>query len=357
MLSDFIVSHRESIIRRIREQLRALAGNERRDDEELSDGLPEFLDAVTAAVAGPARGNSAELQRLAAIHSRHRVDQGYSIENLVRDYGAICDAVTGLADEQQQPIAAGEFQRLNYAIDDGIAAGVMQFCTPEREARPADWNERLGFIAHELRNAAQAATLAFDALRSGRVGVNSQTAEVVSRAHQRLRNLSAGLSMQVKATAGRPDELGRIPLLEVLGESMQFVAELARAKEITVRSEISGAFELDADRGMLLSAFTNLLQNAIKFSRRGGCVAVRMLQPGDGRVAVEIEDECGGLPEGMHERLFAPFVQAGPDRSGMGLGLALTRQVVESHHGGISVKDLPGRGCIFTVDLPLAKPD
>jgi len=163
--------------------------------------------------------------------------------------------------------------------------------------------------------------------------------------------------MHVKANASRGDELARVALLELVAESMQFVSELARAKEMAVRSEVSGAFEVNADRGMLLSAFTNLLQNAIKFSRRGGCVTVRMLQPGDGRVAVEIEDECGGLPEGMHERLFAPFVQAGLDRSGMGLGLALTRQVVESHHGGVSVKDLPGRGCIFTVDLPLAKPD
>jgi signal transduction histidine kinase len=143
-------------------------------------------------------------------------------------------------------------------------------------------------------------------------------------------------------------------LKDLISESMAFVMEEARAKGITLHTAIDDLPQIQGDRGMLLSAFTNLLQNAIKFTPPGGTVAIALRAVAPRRAEVQFADECGGLPEGMPERLFAPFVQAGGDRSGLGLGLALTRQVVEAHRGGISVKDLPGRGCVFTVQLPLA---
>jgi hypothetical protein len=67
---------------------------------------------------------------------------------------------------------------------------------------------------------------------------------------------------------------------------------------------------------------------------------------------VEVEDECGGLPEGKAEELFTPFVQRGADRSGFGLGLAITKHAAEAHHGTVQVSNLPGKGCIFMLSLP-----
>jgi signal transduction histidine kinase len=65
-----------------------------------------------------------------------------------------------------------------------------------------------------------------------------------------------------------------------------------------------------------------------------------------------VEDECGGLPPGKVEDLFRPFEQRGTDRSGMGLGLTICRKAAHANHGEILVRDLPGKGCIFTLDLP-----
>ena len=73
----------------------------------------------------------------------------------------------------------------------------------------------------------------------------------------------------------------------------------------------------------------------------------------DERVVVEVEDACGGLPEGSVEKMFDPFVQLGKDRSGFGLGLAIAKQAAELHGGGLRVHDLPGRGCVFVLDLPI----
>ena len=72
---------------------------------------------------------------------------------------------------------------------------------------------------------------------------------------------------------------------------------------------------------------------------------------------IEIEDECGGLPGANPDDLFRPFEQRSRDCTGLGLGLAFSRWGVEANHGRIYARNLPDRGCVFTVDLPrLAEP-
>ncbi len=66
----------------------------------------------------------------------------------------------------------------------------------------------------------------------------------------------------------------------------------------------------------------------------------------------EIHDECGGLPEGTEGLMFRPFNQIGAVRAGAGLGLAASRRGVEANGGKLYVRDRPGVGCVFTVDLP-----
>jgi len=109
---------------------------------------------------------------------------------------------------------------------------------------------------------------------------------------------------------------------------------------------------IDANPQLLASAVTNLLQNAFKFSRPGGRVVLRARSEG-GRVIVEVEDECGGTSESNDSfRAFAD--RRGMDRSGLALGLSIARQAVQAHGGDIQVSNLPGKGCIFAIDLPLA---
>jgi len=69
-------------------------------------------------------------------------------------------------------------------------------------------------------------------------------------------------------------------------------------------------------------------------------------------VLIEVQDECGGLPSGDVNELFRSFEQRSADRSGMDLGLAFSRWGAEANDGRIYARNLPGRGCVFTVDLP-----
>ena len=129
----------------------------------------------------------------------------------------------------------------------------------------------------------------------------------------------------------------------------------AADKGIQLSVDTGGALEVVGDRTLIVSALTNLVQNAVKYSHPEGSVAVRSTEDGAGRVVIEIEDECGGLPAGTAENLFAPFVQASEDRTGLGLGLTIAYQVVDAHGGTIGVRDVPGRGCVFVVALPKAR--
>jgi len=70
------------------------------------------------------------------------------------------------------------------------------------------------------------------------------------------------------------------------------------------------------------------------------------------RVLIDVADECGGFPPGNAQELFQPFTQRATDRTGLGLGLAIARRAVKANRGKLYMRNLPGTGCIFTIDLP-----
>lgn len=90
-----------------------------------------------------------------------------------------------------------------------------------------------------------------------------------------------------------------------------------------------------------------------KFTRRHGHVWLRARR-NDDRILIEVEDECGGLPPDKQQALFQPFTRRGLDQTGMGLGLAISRQGVRANGGDIYLRNLPGKGCVFTIELPVA---
>jgi signal transduction histidine kinase len=108
---------------------------------------------------------------------------------------------------------------------------------------------------------------------------------------------------------------------------------------------------IEADRQVLAAVVMNLLQNAFKFTRPRTAVTLRVVASAD-RVRLEIQDECGGLADGDLNELFRPFEQQGANRTGLGLGLAFSRWAIEAHSGRIDARNIPGVGCVFSIDLP-----
>jgi len=100
---------------------------------------------------------------------------------------------------------------------------------------------------------------------------------------------------------------------------------------------------IEADRQVLAAVIGNLVHNAFKFTRPHSAVTLKVRANAD-RVLIEVHDECGGLPgEGEGKELSPSSEQRGADRTGLGIGLAFSRW---------GARNLPGTGCVFTVDLP-----
>lgn len=244
--------------------------------------------------------------------------------------------------------SAREFQILNRCIDEAVSQAVEAFWSETREEDRLEKAERLGFLAHEIRNAVSSANMAFDLIKQGRVASDGRTADVVQRGFARITKLvertlaEAQLSMHVVA---RREWFRLSELLE------RVVSEAVPEREIRVQLFVDTSLEIDADFVLLDSALSNLVQNAIKFSKSDSVVVVRAQRSAEA-VSIEVEDRCGGLADTDLERLFRPFVRSSRERRGAGLGLAIARRVVEAHGGTLEVRNLPGKGCVFALVLP-----
>ena len=161
-------------------------------------------------------------------------------------------------------------------------------------------------------------------------------------------------------------EVGRIALsLEpvaldesVLG-AVDLIRPLATERGIRLGTEISESQGyVTADRQRLKQVLLNLLSNAVKYNRPGGSVAVRCVPVSGGRARVEVADDGLGIAPEYMSRLFVPFERLGAETSGVegtGLGLALSKRLVEVMGGTLEVESAPGRGSTFSVSLPAAE--
>jgi signal transduction histidine kinase len=360
MLHEFLTLHRDQIIARTREKV-ATRTAPRPTEAELENGVPLFLqqlvDTLQREQGTAARQTSAEMTHSAQRHGGALKQAGFTVGQVVHGYGDVCQAVTELAMELESPISADEFKTLNRCLDEAIAQAVTEFAR-QRDLSVSDrGTERLGFFAHELRNLLSNAMLAFEVLKSGTVGVGGSTGAVLGRNLVALRDLIDRSLAEVRLEAGlqRREHVLLTELMEEVTLSAAMEAK-ARGCQLTV-TPVEPGLAVDVDRQLIAAALANLLQNAFKFSRAGGHVVLRTdTTAAEGRVQIEVEDECGGLPPGRAEDLFRPFEQRGTNRTGLGLGLAIARESVETNGGLIRARNLQGKGCVFTIDLPLLSP-
>jgi signal transduction histidine kinase len=212
----------------------------------------------------------------------------------------------------------------------------------------------MGQVTHEIRNIVNTAILAFDVVKRGTVGVNGNTGAVLGRSLTGLRDLVDSTLSDIRTAAShqRPEVFS---VLDFLSDISVAAALQAEYNGLQFTSEpIHPDVAVNVDRQLLASAVTNLLSNAFKYTPRGGRVILRA-RAMDGRVAIEVEDECGGLPEGKTD-LFTPFGERrAKDRTGLGLGLSIARRAVRAQGGDIEVHNIPGNGCTFVIQVPAAK--
>ena len=368
MMHSFLSNHRADLIERCRIKV-AQRPARAASNEQLENGIPLFLDQLIRtlraeqtdtpldglAISGPPNGTVAlnEVGETAAQHGKTLLGLGFTVDQVVHDYGDLCQAITDLAFERNTPFSIDEFRTLNRCLDNAIADAVTEFSYLKDALTTAksdgEHNAALGAFAHELRNVLSTATLAFTAIRVGNLALSGATGSVLERSLSEMR-ISIDRSLEEVRSIddmGRPESV--FALNAFIADAMEAGQLMASTTTCTLLvSDVDADLNIMGNRGLLQAALTNLLQNAFKFTHAHSQVTLNAYAMAD-RIVIDVIDECGGLPPGFGERMFQAFAQGAPDRSGLGLGLSIARRSVEASGGTLTVRDVPGMGCVFTM--------
>jgi signal transduction histidine kinase len=315
---------------------------------ELLDRIPAFVDELIAALcpgAAPQPSGSGNAEE----HGAQRLRLRFDVAEVVRDYGLLHECIIEIARDAAVAIDLHEQQVISRWLNSGIADALAQYVRFRDAERDRQTSEHLGFIAHELRNPLSAARAAAQRLRNNeRAG--HRTTELLERSLRRAADMIDNALSHTSLQLGADPKKERLALTDLLRDIELDAGVEAQARGIDLDVASAGDVVVSADPRLLRSAVFNLVHNALKFSHAGSTVSVRAHSAASG-VAIDVADACGGLPPGKVDDLFAPLVQRGENRSGFGLGLTIARQAVEAHGGRISVRDVPGAGCVFTIEL------
>ena len=370
MLYQFLQDNQEEVLSLTQKKTLELAGN-RPSSTQLELGLPLFFEQLLdvllmerheyhadrlsgetlSLIESVGRSSESELSKTAEGHGVELLRLGYTLSHVVHAYGSICQAITELATIKNIKISPSEFHDLNRCLDIAIAGAVMGFANNHKRQEVSREVEHLGFLAHELRNALTSVNIAFQLIKKGTVGTGGSTAQIMDRGLQRIEYLINRSLTEVRMRVDSKVVIETGYLLQLVDQIVATASQEANFKNQILEIKIDPMIIIEADQQLFYSAISNLIQNAIKYTRIGGKIQVRgyILEK---NIVVDVEDECGGLLTKHATDLFKPFEQQNQNKQGLGLGLTIAQKAVELNHGSIGAKNLPGKGCIFTITLP-----
>lgn len=352
MLQELITTHRDAIIRRAR--TRAMPGQATHSESELESGVADFLTQLSEFLQANATATSVSTDAIAAGAARHGRNLralGFTVSQVVHEYGGICRAIAEVGLEQQSPISTEEFCTLSRCLDTAIAEAVTAHGRTGGRLQSVLEVERIGQLTNDIRSMLDTALLAFGILKRGAVAVNGSTGQVLGRTLMGLHDLVDSTMSDVRM-AGNRQRRERVAVTSLLNDLT--VAAGLHAEYLGLHfaiEPIDATWTIDADPQLLASAVTNLLNNAFKYTRAGGSVTLRARSE-DGRLLIEVEDQCGGIPASEGDPLHRGRERADADSGGLGLSIA--RDAVHAHGGDIYIRNMPGAGCAFVIEVPLA---
>jgi hypothetical protein len=221
MLHELVAANRGELIERCKAKVGKRASPPA-GSAEIGQGVPRFIDQLVEALrhaeANPAEGPDGKLDfskgmtpliessRTAASHGRELLRAGYTVDQVVHDYGDLCQALTELAKETRAPVSVDEFRTLNRLLDNAIADAVSSY-QHHRDASigshgDRDLHERIGSLADQQRRLLDTALKALDALKTGNLGVGGATGAVLEDSLRALRDLIDKSLPEIRLSSG-----------------------------------------------------------------------------------------------------------------------------------------------------------
>lgn len=224
LMHTFLAENRDELLARCKAKV-SRRPHRSATDEQLSSGVPLFLEqlirtlcleagneaAIAVSVSGPPGGDAMALSEIgvaAAAHGKALLALGYTVDQVVHDYGDLCQSISELAFEKDSPFQVEEFGTLNRCLDNAIADAVSAFGAQRERTVVArlssEASERLGFLAHELRNSLHSANLSVLAIELGRLPMTGATGAVLKRSLASMRSLVDTALAEVRAGSAAP---------------------------------------------------------------------------------------------------------------------------------------------------------
>jgi signal transduction histidine kinase len=262
--------------------------------------------------------------------------------------------------EATAAVAAGSFRDpIDAAARDEIGELGRSFNAMAAQLRRMDETKEEFFatLSHELRSPLTSVREAAHLLRDGVPGpLNAKQTRLVtliSRSTDRLLRLVNQILELSRLRAGvLPLARETVDMAQVVGRAVEELRPQAEEAGLTLeRDRVGARFDCVGDEDRLLQVVVNLVANAVRFTPRGGRVAVRLVDAGD-ELEVQVEDSGVGIPAAALPHIFESWRQAHRDRGGTGLGLAVVRGIVQAHRGRVTVESYEGKGSRFSVLLP-----
>ncbi len=266
-----------------------------------------------------------------------------------------------------QAITAGEYPQIPVHGPREVQDLARMFNEMTTQVRASQQSQRnfVANVSHELKTPLTSIQGFSQAILDGTAATGEeqkQAAEVIFSEAGRLNRMVNDL-LDLARLEGGTMTLERAPvdlnaLLELVLDKFTPQAALA---QVTLHPKITQLPLVIGDSDRLAQVFTNLMDNAIKFTPAGGAVTLQADPIGD-QVRIAVKDTGPGIPENKLSRIFERFYQLDQSRRGgqgrgVGLGLPIALEIVQAHSGKIYAHSGDGEGCVFIVDLPVARPD
>jgi signal transduction histidine kinase len=322
------------------------------------DGLPGFLERLAQAIdrdedPGAAIGGSST-EPGAAEHGEQRQALGFDVAAVIREYGILEDVILELLGERDGAFDPEVYRLLSRHLSAATAAAVQRYADVRDLERDGLMARHAGFLAHELRGKLVIAQLALSWWQ--------QKPDIAAFAIGALEESLSGLSgtlerelLQARLDGNRArlaPQRSEVAASELVAPVLRELTNSARARAVAIEVAIEPGLRLAVDPRLLRSALTTLLASALAHTATGKAIQLRA-ERRDGLILIEVEDACGGRDPAELERLFsAGDSGSAAGRPAAGLDLAIARDAIAAHGGLLSVRDLPGRGCVLRIQLP-----
>lgn len=333
----------------------------------------DYVEAVRR--SGDERRNTGEPPRMVVFFEEELAPRREafeaSVDAFIREAQHLFDEAIGMSDARARTAQTTLLvsSLLGIAISVTLALLVLRRLTRQFEraeaaslsaSRSAAAREEiLAVVSHDLRTPLSAVALSATMLKErATLGADEhRVVDAIARAAERMQHLIDDLVDDARSEAG---ELvlrrERCRTAELLAAATELFAERARSKQVRLHAR-SEDFELDIDRERVIRVLSNLIGNALKFSRAGDEICVSSRRSG-ATARFEVADTGPGIAADQISRLFERYWQGSErrERGSVGLGLYICKQIVDSHGGELGVVSEVGQGSTFWVELPLREP-